>query len=113
MEIEGGDNRMPRYWRRQDLLRSFAAILIEGDLVLTMFAGQDLIKRLFEAFSSFSFGPEHFVVIDHPVRIPPSFPAVPNDLSGSFSIGIDSDVKGTQGNSRRQAILYTLVFRSA
>ena len=101
MKIESGDNRVSRHGRRHDFLRSLAAVLVERDFVFPVLAGQHLVEGLLETFPSLGFRPEHFVVVDDSVRIPASLPAIANDLSRDFPIGISAHIKRTQRDSRR------------
>ena len=110
MEIERGDNGVSRDGRRHDFLRGLPAILIERDPVLPVLARQHLIEGLLEPFPSLGFRPEHFVVVDHSVRIPAGLPGISNDLTRDSSVWIGADVKWAQRDSRGQALFNLLVF---
>ena len=78
-----------------------------------MLAGEHVVERLLETFSSFSFRPEHFVVVDDAVGIPPSLSAIANDLSGGRAVRINPDIEGSKNQCRRQMVPDFVVLGSA
>ena len=105
VQIERGDYVVSRHRRRNDFLRSFAAILVESQFVFAVLAGEHVVERLLEPFASLRFRPEHFVVVDDAVRIPAGLSGITNDLPGHLSVRISPDVNRTHHHSGRQLSL--------
>src|SRR6266851_4011323 len=96
MQIERCNNVISRDRRRGDFLGRFASILVEGQFVLSVLALQHVVERLLDSFASFSFRPEHFMILDKSVRIAAGFTSITNDLTSEASIWISAHINGPQ-----------------
>ena len=98
-QIERGHDGVSRNRWRDDPLGGLPPILVESQFVFAVLTGEHGVERLLEPIAAFCFRPEHFVIVDHSIRIPSGLAAIADDVASRLAVRISADVDRTQASS--------------
>ena len=112
-QIQRRDDVVSGHRRFDQLLGSFAAVLVKRDFVFAVLASEHFVERLLEPVASFRFRPKRFMVVDDAVEIAACLSGVTDNLAGHFSIRINAHVDRAHNHAGRRIIFYLSVLQLA
>src|ERR1700730_164577 len=92
VHVDRSNEVVSRLWRSGNSLPGFVSVFVKGQIELTGFTAQLVLKRLLESFAPLTLRPKRFIILEDPCACPTRTTRISYDLASNRALRISTDV---------------------